>query len=209
MTNETAIVQNHSALIAEFTGGSSGDVEMMIGIGLVKDSDAVFFQYMGDDAQPQALVLPSSGKPLTRLANVRLTGIGVAENVGEFGATKLNLYLQSNQGRTIMLTSGITTLWSQCVVNSLMGLKPVTQLFTLDSWKGKDGRRPCFAAVRANGQKVSDNTMYQLLADARATRDQSKVEKIMREAIDSLATALGGPVEEATIDVATNEEVPF
>ena len=47
-----------SALVTEFCGGSSNawsmDVAMMIGVGLVKDSDAVFFQYLGDD---QDLVL--------------------------------------------------------------------------------------------------------------------------------------------------------
>ena len=85
MTNETAIVTNPavSNLISEFSGGSASDIEMMIGIGLVKDSDAVFFQYMGEEQQPQALMLPS-GRPLTRLANVRLHSIDIAENVGEF-----------------------------------------------------------------------------------------------------------------------------
>ena len=96
------------SLLAEFSGGAAGDVEMMIGIGLVKDSDAVFFQYMGEE-QTKALML-DSGKPLTRLGNVTLTGISIAEDVGEFKSTKLNLYLQSSQGRTIMLTSGLATI---------------------------------------------------------------------------------------------------
>ena len=70
------------------------------------------------------------------MANVRLVGISIAENVGSFNSTKLNLYIQSSSGRIMMLTSGLTTLWSQCVLTSLMGLEPCTQIFQLDTWKG-------------------------------------------------------------------------
>ena len=79
---------------------------MMIGVGLVKDSEAVFFQYLGEEQTPSALMMPS-GKPLTRLANVTLAGIDIAEDIGEFKSTKLNLFLQSVQGRVVMLTSGL------------------------------------------------------------------------------------------------------
>ena len=102
-----------SALVADFAGGASSDVEMMIGIGLVKDSDAVFFQYLGEESKPMALTVPTSGRPLTYLRNVTLSGIEIAEEVGEFKSTKLNLYLESAQGNVVMLTSGLTTLWSQ------------------------------------------------------------------------------------------------
>ena len=203
MTNETAIVTNPavSNLISEFTGGSASDIEMMIGIGLVKDSDAVFFQYMGEEQQPQALMLPS-GRPLTRLANVRLHSIDIAENVGEFNSTKLNINLQSNQGRVIMLTSGLQTIWSQCVLTSLMGLLNsevgITQLFTLDTWKGTSKLKPCFAAIRAGGQKVSDQVMYDLLREARGDRDKAKVESIMRGAVAELRGIT--QVDEVTID---------
>jgi hypothetical protein len=200
MTNETAITTVDTSVLADFAGGTTGEVEMMIGIGLVKDSDAVFFQYLGEEQTPQALVY-NSGKPLTRFANVRLVGIDIAEEVGQFKSTKLNLYLESTQGRTIMLTSGLTTLWSQCVITSLMGLNPITQMFTLDSWKGKEGLRPCFAAIRAGRQKVSDQTMYDMLATARKKRDRDLTEKLMREAVASLKQAIGGDVEEATVEV--------
>ena len=76
MTNETSITTVDTSILAEFAGGTTGDVEMMIGIGLVKDSDAVFFQYLGEEQTPQALVY-NSGKPLTRFANVRLVGIDI------------------------------------------------------------------------------------------------------------------------------------
>ena len=82
MTN-LAVRTDNTALINEFAGGTSSDVSMMIGIGLVKDSEGVFFQYLGDEQQPSALMLPS-GKPLTRMANIRLAGIDIAEEVGEF-----------------------------------------------------------------------------------------------------------------------------
>ena len=47
MTDATA------ALVAEVGGSSSNQVDIMIGIGLVKDSEAVFFQYVGEGEQRQ------------------------------------------------------------------------------------------------------------------------------------------------------------
>ena len=70
---------------------------MMIGIGLNKDSDAVYFQYLGEEQKPSALMMPS-GKPCTRMANIRLVGLDVAEDVGEFKSTKLNLFVESSAG---------------------------------------------------------------------------------------------------------------
>ena len=55
-----------SSIVAEIGGQSSAEVSVMIGIGLVKDSDAVYFQYVGDD-KTQALV-KDNGSPLTRIA---------------------------------------------------------------------------------------------------------------------------------------------
>ena len=74
------IVTDNSAVLAEFAGGQSSDISMMIGIGLVKESDAVFFQYLGEEQQPSALMMPS-GKPLTRLSNVTLAGVDIAEEL--------------------------------------------------------------------------------------------------------------------------------
>ena len=198
-----------TAVLAEFTGGNSSDVAMMIGIGLVKDSDAVFFQYLGEEQTPQALTLPTSGKPLTRLSNVRLAGISIAEDVGEFKSTKLNLYLESSAGRTVMLTSGLQTIWSQCVITSLMGLfnsYNLDQPFVLDSWKGTSKMRPCFAAIRQGGVKVSDQMMYDQLRDLRADRATDKLIAVMRDAVEILNNAVtGGPVEKAVV-VTTEEE---
>ena len=193
MTTSAITPIDNNALLAEFSGGTSTDVSMMIGIGLVKDSEAVFFQYLGDEQTPSALMMPS-GRPLTRLANVTLAGIDVADDIGEFKSTKLNLFLQSSQGRVVMLTSGLTTIWSQCILNALMGLYNSYDLntpFQLDSWKGTSKMRPCFAAVRIGQQKVSDQELYDLLTDARADRDSVKVEQLCRNAVATIREGLG------------------
>ena len=193
-----------SSIVAELGGQTASSVELMIGVGLVKDSDAVFFQYLGEEQTPRALTLPS-GKPCTRMANVRLSGINVAEEVGEFNSTKMNLFLTTTAGREIMLTSGLTTIWSQCVITSLMGLfnsYNVDEPFTLDTWKGTSKMRPCFAAVRQGGIKVTDNMMYNQLRDLRADGAKDKVVAVMRDAIDILnQTVTGGNVDEAIVTV--------
>ena len=91
MTTSAITSVDNTSLIAEFSGGESSDVAMMIGVGLVKDSEAVFFQYLGEQQSPAALMLPS-GKPLTRLANVRLSYINIVDDIGEFKSTKINIF---------------------------------------------------------------------------------------------------------------------
>ena len=207
MTN-LAVRPETSALISEFAGGSSSDVSMMIGVGLVKDSEGVFFQYLGDEQQPSALMLPS-GKPLTRMANVRLAGIEVAEDIGEFKSTKLNLILETTSGTKVMLTSGLTTIWSQCVLTSLMGLYnsyETDEFFQLDSWKGTSKLKPCFAAIRVKGTKISDQETYDLLRDARSDRDNALVQQLCRNAVTQLQAAIGVEVAEVT---EVTEEVDF
>ena len=209
----TQTIANSSALVADIVsdlGGQSGSsVEMMIGIGLVKDSDAVFFQYLGEEQKPAALVLPS-GKPCTRMANIRLTGISIVDGLGDFNATKLNIFISTSAGRELMLTSGLTTIWSQCAITSLMGLfnaYTLDQPFTLDSWKGTSAYRPCFAAIRQGGVKVSDQMMYDQLRDLRADRATDKLTAVMRDAVEILNKAVtGGPVQPAEV-VVENEQI--
>lgn len=200
----TTLAQTNTSVLSEFVGGSTPEVAMMIGIGLVKESDAVFFQYMGEDQKPNALMLPMSGKPLTRMANVKLAGIDIAEEVGEFNSTKLNLYLQSSQGNIVMLTSGLTTIWSQCIITGLMGLFSTGNLefaFQLDSWKGTSKMRPCFAAIRSGDLKISDQDLYDQLAEARSNRDKEKVNDIMRDSVSILKQAISlNEVEVAVVD---------
>lgn len=208
MTN-LAVRTDNTALINEFAGGTSSDVSMMIGIGLVKDSEGVFFQYLGDEQQPSALMLPS-GKPLTRMANVRLAGIDIAEDVGEFKSTKLNLILETTSGSRVMLTSGLATIWSQCVLTSLMGLYnsySTDEFFQLDSWKGTSKLKPCFAAIRVKGNKISDQETYDLLRDARSDRDNALVQQLCRNAVTQLQAAIG--VEPVVVEQATEEAIDF
>ena len=198
-----------SIVAAEFVTeliGAESSVDMMIGIGLVKDTDAVFFQYLGEEQQPAALMLPS-GKPCTRLPHITVTGIDIAEEVGQFKSTKLNLFVTSSAGRTVMLTSGLSTLWSQCVLTGLMAVfneygldKPLT----IDSWKGTSKLRPCFAAIRQGTTKMSDQTMYDALVDARADRDKDRVEVLLRDAVAVLKTALG--IQPAAVEVESSDE---
>ena len=205
MTNLAQRTDN-TALLAEFAGGSSTDVAMMIGVGLVKDSEGVFFQYLGEDQQPSALMLPS-GKPLTRMANVRLAGVDIAEDIGEFKATKLNIILETTSGSKVMLTSGLTTIWSQCVLTSLMGLfqsYSTDEFFQLDTWKGTSKLRPCFAAIRIKGQKISDQETYDLLRDARSDRDNAMVQQLCRNAVAQLQAAIG--VEPVDVNDVTDTE---
>ena len=203
MTTTPAI----TSVLAEMTAQQS-DIEMMIGVGLSKESDAVFFQYLGEEQTPNALTLPS-GKPLTRLANVKLQGISIADNVGSFNATKLNVYLESSQGRVVMLTSGLNTLWSQFLDAGLSGLQQEYALdapFTLDSWKGTSQMRPCFAAIRAGGNKVEDLMLKEQLRDARSDGDTKRVLSIMRDTVGLLSQSLGGPdVQQVEVSVDNPE----
>ena len=134
-------------------------------------------------------------------------GIDVADDIGEFNSTKLNLFLQSSQGRVVMLTSGLTTIWSQCVLNALMGMYNSYDLstsFQLDSWKGTSKMRPCFAAIRCGGAKVSDQELYEMLTEARADGDKAKVEQLCRNAVTQLREGLG-VVEPVDVKVQTSE----
>ena len=188
----TMLSTTGTALVEEFSGGTTGEVDMMIGVGLVKDTDAVFFEYLGDDTEPAAL-MRKTGKALTRMSNVQLSGIDIAEDIGEFNSTKLNLFLTTGGGRTILVTSGLQTIWSQCVITCLLGMLKggdVTCPFHLDTWKGTSKMRPCFAAIRVGNTKVSDNEMYELLADARSDGDKDKVLTLMRNAVEQLRAAV-------------------
>ena len=203
MTNlPTAPTNNINALVTEFAGGAASDISMMIGVGLVKDTDAVFFQYLGEGVEPMALV-QNSGRPLTRLGNVKLAGISVAEDVGEFNSTKLNVILESSAGTQVLVTSGLTTIWSQCLLNGLMAMVnggDITCPFNLDTWKGTSKMRPCFAAVRVGSTSMKDNDLYTLLADARSDGNKQLVTTLCRNAVNTISDSLtGGPVEEAVV----------
>ena len=213
--NNSAIVRTTADLTQSFAGGDESEVSMMVGIGLVKDSDAVFFQYVGNEQPPVALVKPNSGRPLTRLSNVVLTGIDIAEDVGEFNSTKLNLYIKAQDGTTMLLTSGLTTLWSQYCLTGLSALyqaHPIDSLFHLDTWKGTSKMKPCFAAIRTNGVKVNDETLKEQLLDAKADKDEDRTDQLLRDAVAGMRMLLAGnapqPVDVQVLDSNT-DEIPF
>ena len=209
----TTLANPSAALVSEFCGGTSStmDVAMMIGVGLVKDSDAVFFQYLGEDQKPRALTIPTSGKPVYQFQNVRLVGVDIADGIGEFNSTKLNVYLESSAGNVVMVTSGLTTLWSQAVMTALMGLYnsyDLDQRFTLNSWKGTSKMRPCFASVKIGQAKVSDQMLYDQLSDLRADRASDKITATMRDSVEILRAALGMSVDEVTVEVTEPAALP-
>lgn len=197
-----------AASIVSEVGGSENTVDMMIGIGLVKDSEAVYFQYLGDEQTPSALMMPS-GKPCTRMANVRITGLTVADGIGEFNSTKLNVFIESSAGRTLMLTSGLNTIWSQCLLTSLMAVADndsLDQPLSLDTWKGTSKMKPCFSAVRQGGIKFSDKAMYEQLRSLRADGAKDKLLSTMRDAVAIIhAAATGGEVEPVAVAVEATE----
>ena len=203
----TSIVKPDTAsIIADIsTGGAAPTVDVMIGIGLQKDSEAVFFQYQGDD-NVQALMY-DSGKPVTRIGNVYLTGLSIADDVyaeAGFSGSKLNVFVETQQGRSIMITSGLTTIWSQCLLTSLQGLSDsdaLGHLIAIDTWKGNSKMKPCFAAVRDGSVKVSSDVMYQALADARADRDRAKTEALLRDTVEVINAQINGvPAVVAEVD---------
>ena len=188
------LTDNTAAIVAEFGGSSQQTVDIMIGVGLVKDSEAVFFQYEGDEKV--TALMQASGRPVTRIGNVRLTGLSIADDVyadAGFSGSKLNIFVMTQAGRSVMLTSGLTTIWSQCLMTSLMGLvtdNALDHLICIDTWKGNSKMKPCFAAVRDGNRKVTNNEMYEALMEARSDRDREKTESIMRDAIEVINAGL-------------------
>ena len=209
IVSTAALATSTSAIISEFSGGSSSNVAMFIGIGLVKDSDAVYFQYKEEGMQPVALLQPS-GKHLSTLANVTLVDVGIYEPGDEYNTLKVNITLESSAGTQVMVTSGLTTYWSQSVIGGLLAMLhggDVTCAFNLDTWRGSVGKiRPCFGGIKINGQMMRNDEIYKALTDARADGNKQLVESIMRDAVDVLHTALN--VTPAVIDVESPEELP-
>tara|TARA_R100000664_G_C2719309_1_gene113348 strand:- start:82 stop:732 length:651 start_codon:yes stop_codon:yes gene_type:complete len=198
-----------AATIAELTAGDSF-VDAMIGIGLAKDSEAVYFEYTGEK-EYAAIIDPRSGKPVKRLGNLMLTSIAVVKDIGEFKSTKLNLFLQTAQGRTLMLTSGLTSIWSQCVLTGLMEVwnsDKLNELISIETWRGNSRMKPCFAAIKVNNQKLSDSHMYNQLKDARSEGNSAKVMNICNDAAELLNHAINGSSTEEAIEVSVTDTTP-
>jgi hypothetical protein len=208
IVSTAALSTSTSAIVSEFSGGSSSNVAMFIGIGLVKDSDAVFFQYQNEGEQPVALLQPS-GKHLSTLANVSLVDVSIYEPGDEYNTLKVNITLESSAGTQVMVTSGLTTYWSQSVIGGLLAMLKggdLTCPFNLDTWRGSVGKiRPCFGGVKINGQMMRNDELYKALL-MHVLTVTSSVETIMRDAVEVLNAALN--VTPAVIDVESPEELP-
>ena len=207
-----------SAIVAELvSGGEAPEINMMIGVGVVKDSEAVLFHYVGKEELPQALIHPSTGNPFKRLSNVKLVGLDIAKNIGTENATKLNVILELGNGNKVLVTSGIQTWWSQCVMAGLFGLFQnglLTESFNLDSYRGKTGRRPIFASIRC-ADVYSDKELYAILMADRRSKAWKSYEQTMATFVSDLNKALKSPasaqdaVKEVLVEVAPVVEGDF
>ena len=192
-----------SAIVAELvSGGEAPEINMMIGVGVVKESEAVLFHYVGNEEQPQALMHPRTGNPLTRLSNVKLVGLDIAKNIGTENATKLNVILELGNGNKVLVTSGIQTWWSLCVISGLSGLFQnglLTESFNLDSYRGKMGRKPIFASIRC-ADVYSDKELYALLMAARQCKAWDTYE-------DNITTVAADLNDALNVDPVPQDEV--
>ena len=208
IVSTAALTTSTSAIVSEFSGGSSSNVAMFIGIGLVKDSDAVFFQYQNEGEQPIALLQPS-GKHLSTLANVTLVDVSIYEPGDEYNTLKVNITLESSAGTQVMVTSGLTTFWSQSVVGGLLAMLKggdLTCPFNLDTWRGTLGKiKPCFGGVKINGAMMRNDEIYKALTDARADGNKQRVETIMRDAAEVLSAALKVTPAVVSLDEVTEK----
>ena len=60
--------------------------------------------------------------------------------------------------------------------------------------------RPCFASIKVNGQKVTDDMMYEQVAEARGNRDKAGLEALMRDAVSCLKAAINGQPVDVVVD---------
>ena len=202
-----------SAIVADLvSGGEAPEINMMIGIGVVRESEAVLFHYIGNDEKPAAL-MTKAGKPLTRLGNVKLVDIDIVTGIGTQNATKLNVILESNHGNRILVTSGIQTWWTTCVIAGLFGLLQnglIAAPFNLDSYRGNLGQKPIFASIRS-GQSYSDQELYAILKSDRTDKAWDAYESTVSSIVDTLKKELNTTVEPDTsveaVDVQVEETV--
>ena len=196
-----------SAIVADLvSGGEAPEIKYMIGVGVVKDSEAVLFYYIGNDEQPIPL-MTKAGKPLTRLSNVKLVDVAVVTGIGTENATKLNVILEIDSGNKILITSGIQTWWSMCVISGLYGLFQngmISESFNLDSYRGNMGRKPIFASIRC-GDVYSDKELYAILNADRKEKAWDSYEL----SISSIVTTLKASLDTAVtpVDVKVEETV--
>ena len=150
--------------------------------------------------------MTKAGKPLTRLGSVKLVDIDIVTNIGTHNATKLNVILESNQGNRILVTSGIQTWWTTCVIAGLFGLLQnglIDTPFNLDSYRGN---KVIFASIRS-GQSYSDQDLYALLKSDRTDKAWDAYESTVSSIVDTLKKELNTTVEPDTSVEAVDVQV--
>ena len=211
IVSTAALTSSASSIVSEFSGGQPSNVAMTIGIGLVKDSDSVFFRYADEAGEQPIALLTATGRPLTTLGNVTLVDVGLYEPGDEYNTLKLNLTLQSSAGTQVLVTAGLTTFWSMSVIGGLLEMLrggDLTCPFNLDTWKGNKGKiKPCFGAVKISGQTMRNDDLYNSLTDARSDGNKKRVESIMRDSVSLLQGALNINTVDVAVEPSAVEEL--
>ena len=142
-----------------------------------------------------------------------LVDIAVVTGIGTENATKLNVILEIDNGSKILITSGIQTWWTTCVIAGLFGLLQnglITTPFNLDSYRGNLGRKPIFASIRS-GQVYSDQELYAILKSDRTDKAWDSYELNVSNIVETLKKELNTTVEPDTaveaVDVQVEEKV--
>ena len=93
-----------------------------------------------------------------------------------------------------------------CALMGLYNSYDLDTRFTLNSWKGTSKMRPCFASVKIDNQKISDDQLYDTLKELRADRASDKIKQVMRDSVEILRHALGIEAADVTVEETTDEE---
>jgi hypothetical protein len=107
-----------------------------------------------------------------------------------------------------MLTSGLNTIWSQCVLTGLIEAfhqGVIDQPMSLDTWKGTSKMKPCFAGIRQGANKLSNKDLYEELGHSRRQGDKARLTTLLKDAVSVLEAHFGVNPEIAV--VVTEEEL--
>lgn len=178
----------------------ASEVACFIGVAAEKDNrDAVYFQYVGEK---ETKALPSN-----TLFNVRFTGLSVADDVydGDFVGDKLNVYLETQNGETVMLTSGLCTWWSRSIITAIQVLAEAESMHSLVNISSYYKGMACFATVYNNNNRVTSDSMFKTWNDLNApmkkpnkpselerVQNRAQVAEIMRDSVAILSQAMTG-----------------
>jgi len=199
----TIATTNSLSIVDQLCAGATTqatDIACFIGIAAEKDNrDAVYFQYVGEK---ETKALPSN-----TLFNVRFSGLSIADDVydGDVTGDKLNVFLETQQGQTVMLTSGLTTWWSRSIITALQGLVESNSLASLVNISSYYKGMACFATVYNNNNRVSSDEMFNTWNSLNAPmkkpnkpsemerlENKQKIEAIMRDSVAIISQAITG-----------------